>query len=205
MKNKHQKNTDHYSNLITPRKSTQLQFEAMATELDQIAKNKLPDGCLNGLLKGKEADIRQDALILALRWFGRDPSDKSWIPSRSMAYALRYIKMRYARDLAKQQTVSIEYPELLDVIASEAKSEGLVSQSSHAHAMVLSAIKQAIRSGRISSTNATIVLMILNDGQSTSEIAKNLKVTRGAVYQQIKRVRDELPAILDHIEEPNYL
>ncbi len=80
-----------------------------------------------------------------------------------------------------------------------------MSNRSHASNMVLQAIAQATRSGRISNANANIVLMVLHDGYSVAQVADKKCLTRGAVYQQINRVRAVLPSILDHIEEPNYL
>lgn len=204
MKSIHTKKTYTRSNLTSLQ---ELNFEAMATELDQLAKTKLPDGCLDGLLRGHEAEIRQDAVLLSLRWFARNLNQGGWISARSLAYALRYIKMRYARDLSKKLNSLVIVgadPTLLDLIAMESHTERPMSTRSHASAMVLQAIAQAKQSGRISATNADIVLMVLEDGQTVAQVAEKRQLTRGAVYQQINRVRATLPAILDQIEEPGF-
>lgn len=206
MKSIHKKNYCSNSNSTSSSTTTEHDFVAMAGDLDLLAKAKLPDACLDGILRGHEAEIRQDALILSLRWFANKENETDWIPARSMAYALRFIKMRYARRLTNE-------PELIPLDGDQPLScqmgqypdnHDTMSTRPHASEMVLQAITQAAQSGQISPANVSIVLMVLRDGQSVAQIAEKLSLTRGAIYQHINRVRAALPPILDMIEEPGF-
>lgn len=202
------KNTLHrsrYPHSHSSSKSTDTDFDATAGELDQITKRKLPDGCLAGVLRGFEAEIRQDALSLALRWFANS-NESEWKPPHAAAHALRFVKMRYARQLSKRP-IHIELcdqtipPELFALIPEH----NPVSARPHALQMAINAISEAAKSERITPANAAIVLMILQDGLSVVAIAKKLGLTRGAVYQHVHRVRAALPGFLANIEEPRFL
>jgi hypothetical protein len=177
----------------------------MASQLDQLAKGKLPDGCLDGVLRGQEPEIRQDAILLALRWFGRGTSKEEWVPAASIAHALRFIKLRYARRLSKRpEHVQMDEEFIPVTLALTDPDAGPMSGRPHAAQMAIQAILQATQSGVISTSNAAIVLMALEDGQPVSTIAKRLKLTTGAVYYHINQVRAVLPSIVADIEEPGF-
>jgi len=150
MKTKHKTHTRRHPHSVSSKLAKGVDFESLASDLDQLAKGKLPDGCLDGVLKGQEPEIRQDAVLLALRWFGKCTNKEEWIPAASIAHALRFQR------------------------------------------------------GSISTSNAAIVLMVLEEGQPVSTMAKKLKLTPGAIYYHINQVRAVLPSIVANIEEPGF-
>lgn len=205
MKPKHKTHTSRHSFRCSSYKAKEIDFESLASQLDQLAKGKLPDGCLDGVLRGQEPEIRQDAILLALRWFGKCTSKEEWNPAASIAYALRYIKLRYARRLAKRPehvTMDEEFTHINLVLANPDTHP--LSSRPYATHMAVQAIHQATQRGCISPSNAAIVLMVLQDGQPLSSIAKRLKLTSGAIHYHVNQVRAALPSIVTNIEEPGY-
>lgn len=186
-------------------KAKDVDFESLASHLDLLAKDKLPDGCLNGVLRGQEPEIRQDGILLALRWFGECTNKDEWYPAASIAHALRFIKLRYARRLSKQpQHIQLDEEIMPDSLILVTTDTDPMSGRPHAAQMAIQAIHKATKHGRISTSNAAIVLMVLQDGQTVGTIAKKLKLTSGAIHHHIGRVRAALPSIVANIEEPGY-
>lgn len=204
MKPRHKNNPHSHSNFNSSNFSNGRQFESLASELNNIAKVKLPDGCLDGVLRGEEPEIRQDAMLLALRWYAQTTKKEEWHAARSLSYALRYIKLRYARRLSMQP----EYVQLLEEVIPaslvvDPQNEPLSSRS-NATQMAIQAIHQATHQGHITLSNAAIVLMVLESGQPVSDIARRLQMTVGAIYYHITQVRNSLPSTIETIEEPRY-
>ncbi len=205
MQTKHNTYTRHHLHLVSSKVTKGVSIEALASDLDQLAKAKLPDGCLHGILKGQEPEIRQDGVLLALRWYGKCTSKDDWVPAASIAHALRYTKLRYARRLSKRSDHLQMNEELTSAnLIFESLDTLPLSGRPHATHMAIEAIHQATQRGRISTSNAAIVLMILEDGQTVSALAKRLRLTKGAVYHHLNQVRAILPSIVDNIEEPQY-
>jgi DNA-directed RNA polymerase specialized sigma24 family protein len=205
MKPKYQTHTNRYPHSCSSKNAKELGFEFLASKLDQIAKDKLPDGCLDGVLRDQEPEIRQDAVLLALRWYVQSANKEEWIATRSLAYALRFIKLRYARRLSKQpEHVQLDEDAIPVSLVLANPDTHPMSRRLHATHMAVQAIHQATQHRRISMSNAAIALMVLQDGQSIGAIAKKLNLSRGAIHQQINRVRAALPAILEQNEEPGY-
>lgn len=201
----HKTHTRSHSNPGSSKIAKGVDFESLASDLDLLAKGKLPDGCLNGALRGQEPEIRQDAILLALRWFGKCSNKDGWVPAASIAHALRFIKLSYARRLSKHPAhVQLDEEALSGSLILPNPDTNPMSGRPQAIHMAVEAIHQATQCGRISTSNAAIVLMVLQDGQPVSRIAKKLKLTRGAIHYHINQVRGALPAIVANIEEPNY-
>jgi hypothetical protein len=186
-------------------KAKDVDFESLASQLDLLAKDKLPDGCLNGVLRGQEPEIRQDGILLALMWFGKCNNKDEWNPAASISHALRFIKLRYARRLSKQpQHVQLDEEVMPDNLILATTDTDPMSGRPHAAQMAIKAIHKATKHGSISTSNAAIVLMVLRDGHAVSTIARKLKLTSGAVHYHINQVRAALPSIVANIEEPGY-
>lgn len=206
MQTKHNTHTRHHLHLVSSKVTKGVSIEALASDLDQLAKAKLPDGCLHGILKGQEPEIRQDGVLLALRWFGKCTSNETWVPAASIAHALRFTKLRYARRLSKHLGhIQINEEIIPTSLALDSHDTTPLSAKPHAAQMAIQAIHKATQHGRISTSNAAIVLMILEDGQTVSTMAAKLKLTRGAIYHHLNQVRAILPSIVDNIEEPQYV
>lgn len=205
MKPKHKTHTNRHSHPSSSKKAKGVDFESLASQLNQLAKGKLPDGCLDGVLRGQEPEIRQDAILLALRWFGKCSNKEEWIPAASIAYALRFMKRRYARRLSKRpEHVQIDEeltPVSLILVNPDTHP---LSGRPHATHMAIQAIHQATQRGSISTSNAAIVLMVLQDGHAVSTIAQKLNLTTGGIHYHINQVRAALPTIIANIEEPGF-
>ena len=205
MKPKHKTHTSRHPHPGSSKKAKGVDFESLASQLDQLAKGKLPDGCLDGVLRAQEPEIRQDAILLALRWFGKCTSKAEWNPAASIAYALRYIKLRYARRLSKRPEHVQMDEELTPASLTLANPDTHpLSGRPHATHMAIQAIHQATQRGSISTSTAAIVLMVLQDGHAVSTIARKLKLTTGGIHYHINQVRAALPAIIANIEEPGF-
>ena len=131
----------------------------------------------------KEAKIRQDAILLALRWFEKCANKEEWVPAASVAYSLRYIKLRYARRLSKRPE-HVQMDEELTPASLVLPNPDTKPMSGRPHAahMAIQAIHQATQCGHISTTNAAIVLMVLQDGHAVSTIARDCRQHRGARF-----------------------
>jgi DNA-binding CsgD family transcriptional regulator len=205
MKPKHKTHTSRHPHSVSSKNAKVVDLESLASQLDQLAMGKLPDGCLDGVLRGQEPEIRQDAILLALRWFGRCTRKEEWVPAASIAHALRFIKLRYARRLSKRpEHVQMDDEFIPVTLALTDLYASPMSGRPHASQMAIQAILQATQSGVISTSNAAIVLMALEDGQPVSTIARRLKLTTGAIYYHINQVRAVLPSIVAAIEEPGF-
>lgn len=205
MKRKHKKHATRHPHSCSSKKAKELDFESLAFQLNQLAKIKLPDGCLDGVLRAQEPEIRQDAILLALRWYGKCINKEEWGPAASVAHALRFIKLRYARRLCKHPELVQLNEEIIPVSQAVANPDtNPMSGRPHATHMAIQAIRQATQRGRISTSNAAIVLMVLQDGQPVSSIAKKLKLTSGAIHYHLNQVRAALPSIVANVEEPGF-
>lgn len=83
---------------------TEQNLELVAADLDHHAKSKIPEGCLNGILTGYEPDIRQQAVLMALRWWiDHHTSDfpHDWNPRRSVSHALHFTKLQYLEEIER--------------------------------------------------------------------------------------------------------
>lgn len=205
MKTKHKTHTRSHPHSGSSKFAEGVDFESLASDLDQLAKGKLPDGCLNGVLRGQEPEIRQDAILLALRWFGKCSNKDGWVPAASIAHSLRFTKLSYARRLSKYPThVQLDEEAMPVSLVLPNPDTNPMSGRPHAIHMAIQAIHKATQRGSISTSNAAIVLMVLQDGQPVGRIAKKLKLTRGAIHYHINQVRAALPSIVANIEEPGF-
>lgn len=191
-------------------------LEKLAFELDTIARDRLPDGRIpDGILSGYEAEIRQEALMMALGGFLRDnvgyqmaviSNDDAAIKmsmERCVAIALRFAKRRIASHLSLESRRMIE---ITDANGGTCHHPSQTAASDWPHdvknIMIMRAVHTAVQHGKLSVLNACIVSMICDDGMTVQEVAKATRITRSAVYQQINRVRRVIPEIMDEMEIP---
>lgn len=202
------------SNPISPTfgKSVDCELNRVATELNLLARTFLRDGVLGGILVCLEDDIRQDAILLALKWFMKgnfSPAAEGecppmpWHSARAMAAALKFTKLRYSKRLHKEaerkagvdQDCDEGCPHYFDLKPNE-WPEATVRE------LIRQAIHSVVRSGRVSQTNGCIALLVFHDGESVIQIAKRRGVHRTAINQRLVRVRRELKSIVGTIEMP---
>lgn len=180
-------------------------LEAIADDLINLSKKMLPQGVLNGVIRGQEEDIRQEAIMMALGWYLREAKGhaRSWHAPRALAGALRIAKRDRIKsgkkELETQQGVALEHH------ATSLHPSMISCREWPFDAMQLimfAAIQTALRNGKITHVNAAIAKEVLVDGVQVLSLAKRLGVHRSNIYQHLTRVRRHLPEIIDRIEVP---
>ena len=190
----------------------------MVAAIGDATRSRLPDGVLGGALRNHEAEIRQDAVLIQLKWYlkqhrvlaaggarKRRNRHCCWNFPKAGAYALKYAKLRY---IARLSTESGNHEALTE-------ANGGVCQlavdlplwrlpKAVRQAMALCGIRLAADRCLISPGNANVARLVLDEGMSVARIAARHGVTRGAIYQQLRRVGAVVPAVMDEIEVPNF-
>lgn len=183
------------------RSDAEHELNLIAEELKQLSRRFLRDNVLPGDLAGLEDDIRQDAILTAMRWYMRGARNE-WHAPRSMAAALRIQKLRYARKCGKEGSLRNKLEQQSDapqyLHPHELQPWQWPAQSQVEFIRV--GIRLAAKCGRISHANASIARLVYCDQVPASEVAQRLKVSRGAISQQLRRVRHALPEVLARIE-----
>lgn len=182
----------------------------MARELSQMASRKLRNGCLDGCIRGFEDEIRQDAILLSLRWYVRGLSDDGgtaprvpdWNPGRAIAHSLHFTKMRYARRYNHEANGSDGILEARVICMHPACLHESELPTAHRMEMVREGIAQAQRRKIISPGNACVAELVLCDGVSVAEAAAQTGCHRSAIYQHLTRTRAALRMIIGNIEIP---
>jgi hypothetical protein len=209
MQNKHQHNNKKGSKISLSGNKGEL--DQVANQLDGLAHHKLRDGQLGGILSGYEADIRQESVLMALDWYVRGqpqnaqgaPSGGEWHAPRALAGALRIIKLRFTRKLAKQPGGGppasaaalgvVKHP--IDELEHEWPEHRV-------RVVVREGISRSLKAARITHGNAIIARMVLCEGEPVSKVAKHCGVHRSAIYQHVSKVRKAITPLMKSIEVP---
>ena len=211
-----------HTQTVTQNKSTNIsrerhlgKLDRLAEEIDTLVRGALKDGVLGGILCGHEDEIRQDAILLVLDWLMRESAEchvtgnkrakGPWNLSRLVAKALRFCKLRARRHLT---TETIRYESLNEFNGGSSVHhtdlEPWEWSTAIRRQMALSALRNAVRSGRLSASNACVARQILSGRMSVEDVATRLKVTGNAIYQRLNRIRRILPDVIAEIEVPLY-
>lgn len=190
------------------------ELETIAKKMDEICRRRLPDGVIrSGILKGFEAEIRQEALIMSVGGFLQQNAD--YLDARKKhdvdaiqdsmekcaAITLRVCKTRMASRLSRSHGS--------DVLLTESNGGACHHPSQLPPAewpsdlkagVIMQAVGKAVHAGDLSVANASIMSMVCEHGMPVVEVALVWKITRSAVYQQIHRVRRVIPEIIDQID-----
>jgi Sigma-70, region 4 len=184
-------------------------IERTAKELDTLARQRLPDGVLQGDLTGCEAEIRQDSILLALSWYLRGLRDDvyrakyPWIPARAIAKALRIHKRDRLKALAKHLKNCSGLPSSVELSSLHPAMIRPSDWSSSTMVRVVEeAIVTALRREMISSVNALIAMEVFVCGTSVKEISEQLGMNRSNIYQHLHRTKKITKVIIDRIEVP---
>lgn len=199
------------------RKPVQIQIEdleSIAKKMHEINLRRLPDGVIrDGVLRGLESEIRQEALIMAVGGFLQRNQNfqlsKETGETREMENALekcssmtlKFAKERIASQATRQRSRETSLSEwkigFCDHPAQAKPSEWSVDQKA---LVVLKAVRRAVQLGKLSPANSSVMSMIFLKGMKPHEVATLWKVSDSAVYQQIRRVRRVIPEVMDVIE-----
>jgi len=189
-------------------------FDTTAKKMDKIIQRRLPDGIItDGILRGAEPEIRQDALIMSLGGFlqksidyqnsyrKRDKQAQHSSMEKCAAITLRICKMRMKSLLANSKVKKVEFD---DTTLGECCHPFQISPTEWPAdlkaTVIMRAAGKAVLEGKLSIANASIVSMVSVQCLKVQEIADLRKISRSAAYQQIQRVRRVLPKIIEEID-----
>jgi len=189
--------------------------ERVACGLAALARRRLPDFCLTGRLAGHEADIRQDAVMMALEWYrrSRDPKESKpkydWNAPRALNGAVAIQIRIYWGRLTRRAEGLRRFAEHRDAVAIPSASPRHPASvpcgdwpSPVLRGLLARAIEAALDSRRISNANARVATAVLVDQIPVANLARKLNVSHSAIYQHLARVKREIPDIIDGIEVP---
>lgn len=192
------------------KKARQVGFEdpdRITEELERLARQHLPDRVLQGVMTGHEADIRQDAILLALGWYLRNESSPpiqaghTWHAARAIAGALKIIKRDYIKSLkGVEEALHAMLPHVPATTCHPVMIRCRDWPTSTMRTLTKKAIRIAHRTGRITSLNAAIAIEVFINGIQVIEIAKRFNVHRSNIYQHLSRVRRHIPEIINELE-----
>ncbi len=182
-------------------------LERMAEELALYAEQKMRPGVLQGVLRGAEDDIRQEAVILALRWYVKhkrnlNKDTEPWNAPRSLAIALRFIKRRFLQKIQKSpKTIQInDAPE--GILDHPSNLQHYEWPADRMRTAVERALSMTLKSGTISHSNHVVAHLVLIQNLSVSAAGLQLGLTRSAIYQQLKKINKSIRPLIDQIEVP---
>lgn len=183
-------------------------LEQIAEELTDRAQQRLPDGVLQGILRGCEEDIRQEAILLALTWYLRGASDncdestEAWHAPRAIAGALRIIK----RDAIKDLLYEADKRHRIDPMPTTTCHPVMVRACDWPTPVMRDlcrrAIRIALRDRRISPLNAAVAEAVYVDGIQVLDLAARRKVHRSSIYQHLSRAQRHLRDVIESMEVP---
>ncbi|MEI7913029.1 MAG: hypothetical protein WCK77_25695 [Verrucomicrobiota bacterium] len=191
-------------------------LDRLAEEIDILTRSSLKDGVFGGILCGREDEIRQDAILLVLDWLmrgnreiaechlpGKKRAKGPWNLSRLVAKALRFCKLRTIRHLTKDAGKFETLNELNGGFSIHHTDLAPWEWSaSIRREMAIRGLHIAVRSGKLSHSNACVARLILDGWMDVEDVATRLKVTDNAIYQRLNRIRGILPEIIAEIEVP---
>jgi DNA-directed RNA polymerase specialized sigma24 family protein len=187
-------------------KSHDHDLEAVAEELVKLSKARLSDHVMNGALKGCEDDIRQEAVLIALKWYIRhragEPAHERtcWNAAMNICAALRYCKLNTIERHEREQQAR----RLLGALQSESTDHGTGTgewSPTEIRELLERSIQQALKDGLITHLNASIAIQVYVDGVTVKELAESLSRTTGAIHQHLTRVRQAIPEIIHSMRE----
>lgn len=190
-------------------------LQTFSRELDLALKTKLPDGILRGVMRGMEAEIRQDAAILLLdRYFagnrklvaetalGNLPEISNQL-DRSIAAAIAVCRRRLGhrnQERTKlEQELQSDDPRLPSVDGSP--TQGLWQLPfALRHAVALKLLKMSVDSGETKENAAQLIVAILSGEMTQAELSQKLGVSRSAVSQKVRATTVRLRRMVNDIE-----
>jgi hypothetical protein len=185
-----------------------------ADEIDAICRKKLPDGVIrSGNLVGREPEIRQDALIMALSGYleghpgyrsakeSGNQANKGNEMERCVAMVLQICKRRMDSNLFKDLERHVPITDQNGGICVHSSDWNTSDWPLSVRARVaLRAADQAVKAKKLSPMNALILDMVVSKGMNVDEISGKIDVSNNAIYQQLRRVRKVLPEIVRNLE-----
>ena len=190
------------------------QLETIAKTMDEIARKRLPDGVIEcGVLKGREAEIRQEALIMSVGGFLQENAgyidalkihDDDAIQTSmekclaiALSIAKRRIASRLTHELARTTQLTEENGGTYQHPAQREPSDLPIDVKA---VVVMRSVFKAVHQGKLSIPNALIMHMICERGMGVHDVAIVAGITKSAIYQQIWRIKRVLPEVMEEVE-----
>jgi len=190
------------------------ELEEIARKMNEIYMRRLPDGVIrSGSLQGRESEIRQEALIMAVGGYLQQSTD--YLDARQKqtedaihnamdkcaAITLGICKIRMAsrvNGIYRSEVTLTDYnggtcrhrTQLLPAEWPTDIKAGVIMQ----------AVAKAVRLGKLSVSNASMMSMICEHNMGVEEVSLAVGISRSAVYQQVWRVRRVLPEVMEEVE-----
>jgi hypothetical protein len=191
----------------------------LAEELERLARRVYPDGCRNGLLTGREGEIRQEALLLLLRRYLLGNKRLLEVTKQGDVEAItnQILRSLHAALNATQRSVLKRREKEVHEIESWGEigehPEAMTLHPSNRHflwelpfevqrQLALRGLRQAIAERRLPPGSAELALRMVDDGLSQSAMAKLKGVSRQAVNQRLKPVSRFLRRFIEGEEFP---
>jgi hypothetical protein len=188
--------------------SEQIAIEEMAGTLNNIANMKLREGTLPRMLQGQESEIRQDAVLKALGWYKKyvlwsnQTEHENWCPERSLNYALKWTILDHLKVISKHMP-SVDDPKFMGLVCAYGSKKDKIDYNIAQIAEILRiAVRKALESGEITSSNAMIAMMVIDEEKPVQAIARQLGVDRSGIYQQLRKLKHVLKPILEQMDYP---
>ena len=203
---KHTKNHSHNPNKRNDHEASEESLEKIAEELTAMARKRLPDGVLRGILRGHEEDIRQKAILLALTWHLKGDCEDSerpseeWYAPRAIAGALQIIKRDSIKELLGEAENRHRIPPMPATALHPVMIRTFDWPTHIMRDLCRKAIRVALRDGRISTLSAAVAEAVYVHGIQVSDLAKRRNVHRSNIYQHLSRAQRHLREIIETIE-----
>ena len=192
--------------------------EHLAIHLDQLFKNRLPNGQYSGILQGREDEVRQEAYLLVGDYLSgnkdliaateaRNLVEISNQIHKSLAGSLRSV----SRTLKKKSNRHMRlhaYGQDLDGCAQYANIHPAYRKSlwdlpfEAQRDLVFAAMRTAVREKLLQTRNANIAINMVSKGLNQRQIAAIMGVSPAAVHQRLAPVRRFLKSHLENQEFP---
>ena len=198
---------------------SQANRDHMAHNLDQIFKSRLPNERYDGIMKGREADVRQEAYLLLV---------SNYLPGNEGLFAATQAGniTEISNQIEKSLNGSIRstYQTLRKSILRhlqfhaygddpDATAQGACQHPAHRTTMwdlpyetqrelVFAALHVAVREKHLKPHHAAVATAMVDREMSQQQLATEMGVTRQTIHQRLQPVREFLQAHIETLEFP---
>jgi len=198
---------------------SQANRDHLARNLDQIFKSRLPNGRYDGTMKGREADVRQEAYLLLVSNYlpGNEElfaaTETGNIPeiSNQIEKSLNGSIRSTFQTLRKSILRHLQFHAYGD--DPDATAQGTCQHPAHRTTMwdlpyetqrelVFASLHLAVREKHLKPHHAAVAIAMVDQGMSQQQMATELGVSRQAIHQRLQPVREFLEAHIETLEFP---
>jgi len=194
--------------------------EHLATELDLLIRTRLPNGRFGELLQGHEADMRQEAHVLILRFLSGNrelslpTEDENLVEienqiQRSVSGCCRAVFFNFRKRALRYRAFhncgvdvdAVEHPVCMHPANRTRLWELPIALQ---RKIIIQIMGEAVRDHLLCPQNAAIASDMVMAEKSQSEIAKSRGISRQAVHARLTKIRSLLGPLLETTEFPSY-